>query len=1040
MQLNIHDLTLKRVGFINNDVPNALHYYDDNWHRYLAEGTSTFDFSVNKVNPAYSLITLESYISFTYNDEDYLFNIVNIQQDHSTMQIQCENLNLELISEEVGAYSNTKRHSIVWYLRNAAKITDNVLEIGNNPFSEVDEDKTNPILTFDSTETKLARIISICNSFKAEFQFRTQLKDDGTLQSITLDLYKSGGVGQVRKDVTLFYGKNVAGITSTGDRTSTFFNATTVTDSNKKYDWLSVEGNYINSEGKLEFYKKAGENTAYAILSRDMFPSQLKSASADRYTRKDLSIEASSADSLWDYAVSQFKLYAYPQMTYDVVVSVNAVTRALGNNKVLDIGDTVTIQDSTFDKSDGGLILSARVSEQEISFTNPANNKITFSNFVRLKSQISADLLSRMKDIVNESTPYRAELETTNGVQFKNSAGSTTLTARIYKGTDVNETIADVYEWFKDGVSVGVNQEITVNADDIEDKAVYAYQASLDQKVVARQEVTITDVSDGLDGRSVVSVEQKYQTTATQDKPSDSWESDNWQADIPTMSKTAKYLWQINHTTYSEAPLSSDSTILIGTFGEDGANGKDGNDAWSLQVTNQSVVLPANAQGGVQSYANSGISFSILTGSNTLMKPVTSSDSLSDNEFSVVVKTANNITAGMEAVDTENNVVTFSNASEMDATPWASASITWKISVKTNGQLSELERTQYFTKSQQGITGNPGADSHSYYMYSPNEDGSDMTGLPNFDTKYIGVLATTDPVAPSDPKLYTWSKYVGEDFKILTSATEPTSKVTGQIWQYTGTGAIEVDGVTIQPNTQYIWNGTKWEVYTIYSTNLVIQNAFITSAMIKSITADKLDVDDLSAISTTLTNGKFISNWSSDNASGTTTIEKNHFIINSANASLNTENTIALDNEQGMMMTYTNKTNKQTVSAGVNFQGLFVTDSTGPYAKVTPTGVVTSVDVPWTSIGTYADYKRDGNVVTIRVVDAVTTTAGNITLGRIPSKDGPVEAVMGPAIAWSSANTNDKHLQINEASGGAIVTILNAVANQKYKFQFSYQI
>lgn len=497
MQLNIHDSTLKKVGYINNDVPNALHYYDDNWHRYLAEGTSTFDFSVNKVNPAYSLITLESYISFTYNDEDYLFNIVNIQQDHSTMQIQCENLNLELISEEVGTYSNTKRHSIVWYLRNAAKITDNVLEIGNNPFSEVDEDKTNPILTFDSTETKLARILSICNSFNAEFRFKTELKDDGTLQSITLDLYKSGGVGQVRKDVTLFYGKNVAGITSIGDRTSTFFNATTVTDSNKKYDWLSVEGNYINSEGKLEFYKKAGENTAYAILSRDMFPSQLNSASADRYTRKDLSIEASSADSLWDYAVSQFKLYAYPQMTYDVVVSVNAVTRALGNNKVLDIGDTVTIQDSTFDKSDGGLILSARVSEQEISFTNPANNKITFSNFVRLKSQISADLLSRMKDIVNENTPYRAELETTNGVQFKNSAGTTTLTARIYKGSEVKETIADSYSWSKDGNEVANAQSITIDGSSIIDKSVFVFTAKINDNIVASQSVTITNVDDG---------------------------------------------------------------------------------------------------------------------------------------------------------------------------------------------------------------------------------------------------------------------------------------------------------------------------------------------------------------------------------------------------------------------------------------------------------------------------------------------------------------------------------------------------------------
>ncbi|KEY63284.1 putative BK5-Tp18 protein, partial [Lactococcus cremoris subsp. cremoris GE214] len=73
-----------------------------------------------------------------------------------------------------------------------------------------------------------------------------------------------------------------------------------------------------NSDGQLEFYKNAGDNTAYAPLSRDMFPSQLKSSSSDRYTRKNLSIEATSANSLWDYAVSQFKLYAYPQMTYEV--------------------------------------------------------------------------------------------------------------------------------------------------------------------------------------------------------------------------------------------------------------------------------------------------------------------------------------------------------------------------------------------------------------------------------------------------------------------------------------------------------------------------------------------------------------------------------------------------------------------------------------------------------------------------------------------------------------------------------------------------
>ena len=497
MQLNIHDSTLKRIGFINNDLPDALHYFNDNWHRYLAEGTSTFDFSVNKVNPDYTLLTLQSYISFSYDDEDYLFNIINIQQDHYSMQLQCENLNLELISEDVEPYNNNLRHSIVWYLKNAAKITDNVVEIGNNPFSTIDEDTSNPILSFDSTETKLARIISICNSFKAEFQFKTNLKDDGTLQNITLDLYQTGGVGQLRKDVTLYYGKNIDGITSTGDRTSTFFNSTTVTDSNNKYNWLSIEGKYYNSDGQLEFYKDAGSNTAYAPLSRDMFPSQILSPSSDQYTNKNIQTSASSNDDLWDYAVSQFKLYAYPQMTYEVIVSVNAVTSALGNNKKLNIGDTIIVQDSTFDKSDGGLILSARVSEQEISFTNPLNNKITFTNFVKLKSDISADLYGRMKELIDQSTPYRSDLETTNGVQFKNGTGSTDLSAHIYFGSDTTETIADSYEWSKDGTVVAPTQTITVDASGVADKAVYSFKATIAGKVVASQSVTITNVDDG---------------------------------------------------------------------------------------------------------------------------------------------------------------------------------------------------------------------------------------------------------------------------------------------------------------------------------------------------------------------------------------------------------------------------------------------------------------------------------------------------------------------------------------------------------------
>ncbi|UTG80073.1 phage tail protein [Lactococcus lactis] len=984
MQLNIHDSTLKRIGFINNDLPDALHYFNDNWHRYLAEGTSTFDFSVNKVNPDYALLTLQNYISFTYDGEDYLFNIINIEQDHYSMQLQCENLNLELISEEVGAYGNTKRHSIVWYLKNAAKITDNVVEIGNNPFSTIDEDTSNPILSFDSTETKLARIISICNSFKAEFQFKTNLKDDGTLQNITLDLYQTGGVGQLRKDVTLYYGKNIDGITSTGDRTSTFFNSTTVTDSNNKYNWLSIEGKYYNSDGQLEFYKDAGSNTAYAPLSRDMFPSQILSTSSDQYTNKNIQTSASSNDDLWDYAVSQFKLYAYPQMTYEVIVSVNAVTSALGNDKKLNIGDTIIVQDSTFDKSDGGLILSARVSEQEISFTNPLNNKITFTNFVKLKSAISADLLNKMQELAKQNAPYRSEMDTSNGVQFVNGVGSTTLTARIYLGADPNEKIADSYQWSKDGTLVANAQEITVDASGISEKAVYTYQALINGNVVASQSVTITNVNDGAPG--------------TPGKPGPDGKTPYfhtaWSYSVDGTNRFTTVYPNLNLLKGTKTPISitgnntANQQSLLYSFDNNNTLTNQGfsiNDTLTLEF-DWIATNPASGyfilqwQGAPWVFDLPTINLSSTNGSGHVIYTFNVRDKEVDS-----TAVATGMGYRLDYVP-NNTVITFSNVIIRKA------------------------------KSSQ--------------PYMPSSSEVTTADWPS----YIGQYTDFTQSGSTNPSDYTWSRIRGNDGKDgqdgksgdpgkIISDTEPTTKFKGLTWKYSGFTAIDAsDGTNIQPNTEYYWNGNNW--------------------IINLINAHNINVDDLSAISTTLTNGKFISNWSSSNATGTTTIEKNHLIINSANASQNTNNTIALDNEQGMMMTYNNKTNNRTISAGVNFQGLFVTDSTGPYVSVTPTGIVNSVDVSWTTIGSYAAYRRDGRVVTIRVVGAKRSTVGDIYIGSIPLKDCPAASVMGDAIAWSASVANDKHIQINglNQQNSGTVTILSAAANQEYTFQFTYQI
>ena len=133
----------------------------------------------------------------------------------------------------------------------------------------------------------------------------------------------------------------------------------------------------------------------------------------------------------------------------------------------------------------------------EISRTDPTKNTLVFSNYIRLQSQISNDLKSQLSNLVDAATPYRAELTTTNGVQFKNGTGSTTLSAHIFKGSATTETIADSYEWSKDGTVVANVQEITVDASGVSDKAVYSFKATVAGKVVASQSVTITNVNDG---------------------------------------------------------------------------------------------------------------------------------------------------------------------------------------------------------------------------------------------------------------------------------------------------------------------------------------------------------------------------------------------------------------------------------------------------------------------------------------------------------------------------------------------------------------
>lgn len=504
MQITIHDNQMNRVGFLSNEVPGLPSFFNDNWHRYLAEGAATFDFSVNKfkngaLQDYCQFLNDQAYISFIYEGEDCLFSVLTSEETDDVITLNCATLNLELRNEQANPLVNSASHNIQWYFDIMQLISGAQITVGINEVADLTR-----TISYDGQETKLARLLSVIGNFDAEFEFVTELNDDGTLKGIVLNIYKANdgtsvqGVGTWRNDVTLYFGKNVSEVRRTVDRTQ-IFNATNVTGADG-LNWNNSEWSVKNADGVEEFYKRKGSTLAFAPLSAELYPSQIQSATGDIWIRKDFETEYKSVNEMWGYALSQLKKYAYALVTYEVSAKSQLVSQAVGDGKPLSIGDTVRIQDENFNAQTGGLILQARVSELEISFSNPSNNKLTFSNYIELESGISDDLEARLAQLIKDNTPYRAELTTTNGVQFKNGTGTTTLGAHIYFGSDTTETIADSYEWSKDGTVVANAQTITVDASGVADKAVYSFKATVAGKIVASQSVTITNVNDGKGG------------------------------------------------------------------------------------------------------------------------------------------------------------------------------------------------------------------------------------------------------------------------------------------------------------------------------------------------------------------------------------------------------------------------------------------------------------------------------------------------------------------------------------------------------------
>nr|WP_245404457.1 phage tail spike protein [Lactococcus paracarnosus] len=461
-----------------------MHYSDDSWNRYLQEATSTFDFKIYKTGSKYeSFLNEKNYVSFSYGNSQYLFSIMRTEEDESSIKIYAENLNLELLNETKQPIDITTSNNLVWYLNVNYLIEGSGITIGINEVS----DQTRKI-KLESEQTGLARLISIANNFGAEIEFVTFLNPDGTLKSLVANFYKKydgvnyQGVGRDRQDVILEYGRNIENITRTVDKTDIFNTIVPVGKDGVGIE--SIEQTEYDDKGNVEFYTKAGNRAIYAPISKQLYRAQLandKDGWIQRYHTLD---GTSDVRTLYTLGLNELRKHAYPAVTYDVKGFFD-----------LNIGDTVRVFDNGFSPI---LLLKARVAQQTISFSNPSQNKTTFGNIQALENRLSKDITSRLAQLVEEATPYRFEIVSDNGMTFKNSTGSTTLTARVYKGSNIDEVSVDSFEWLIDGVKFGgTSKSQLVSASQVTGTEVVRYNAKIGDTVIGGLEVTIQDISDG---------------------------------------------------------------------------------------------------------------------------------------------------------------------------------------------------------------------------------------------------------------------------------------------------------------------------------------------------------------------------------------------------------------------------------------------------------------------------------------------------------------------------------------------------------------
>ncbi|MDT2797783.1 hypothetical protein P7H47_11095, partial [Enterococcus cecorum] len=703
-------------------------------------------------------------LAFKYDGNDYWLTINSFEKNGYECSLTAYSLSLETNKEKRKAFKAPK-----WTFKQYLDYVDpeHSLTLGLN---EVEGQSMQ--LEWSGTDTILARLFSIANSFGAELEFVTELNDDYSLKRHILNVYKVGNIGKDKTGMPIRVGKSLKVINYTANIDELY---TAIRVHGK--DGLTIAGlnkKVYDSDKKLLYYTQG--DTLYAPQARDRFPAIAHKASDSFICLESEDTEHSSKEALYAYMLGELKKHSEPKIDYETEGYVDG-----------EIGDRMLLIDSVH--YDPPLYVEARISEQTISLLDKSKNKTVFTNYERKESEIANELLAKMNALIEENKVYDVQILTSNGYSFKNGQGSTTLTARVMDGPrDVTSEFS--VNWYRETDLIGPDASITVQASSINEKVVYRIIAYKDGVERGRSELTLINVNDGKggqDGASVFNFETNYQYKQSEINKygtvgySGSWTvigdisqvkiGDTVILSVLNIDKQSKSL--IFGKVNGKGSISLDCTTTalvekgeVGPPGLDGRQGKDGADG----------IPGRDGQDGRTSYAH-----------------IAYADS-ADGQKNFSISDSHRLYIGF-----------YTDFNQTDSTN--PSAYRWTLIKGADGQ-----------DGADGLPGKPGADGRTPYFHTAYADSAD--GQLGFSTTnavgklYMGTCTDYIQSDPTDYRAYTWVKIKGE-----TGDTGPAGRDGKGVKSYAITYQAGTSGVSYPtgswlstipnvPNGQYLWSKT----------------------------------------------------------------------------------------------------------------------------------------------------------------------------------------------------------------------------------------